>query len=375
MSNHERENTNSLKESLIDNELFQKLTVPIVTGKFPEIRDAEFFIRQDGSVVNAEGWYHPEGMILGEILYVPDPQGDRTIFGLQYKKVTLFQGTLTPVPYDQRAGILSQYDDSLNQVDQNPYYAKYKQLFSRRDFIAYLPARPVLLTILSDPTVPSEQIKLDLANSEQLLDIDLDDIDIGLTGSLLLGNSGDFHDLDLVFQGSLKDNISIAKKIRALVKQNPSRRVIEGGKGWGIRYYNDRGTLMCNFFTYKNPEDAPLRDFRMDVIEEDVLIEAEVTDDIHSIYTPTVLSIGNVSVVNEEKQKTDVSVLGSTRLIAYHTATRGECFRGDKVRARGALVNIKTPQEEHKAICVIEREGIRNMTPAWEDYYNEPEIT
>lgn len=378
MLNHERESPNynpAIKDALQSNELFQKLAVLITSEEFPEIRDAEFFIRHDGSIVNAEGWYHPEGMLLGEVLYVPNLNGDRTIFGQKYKKTTLYPGTLDPIPYNGRAGVLSQYDTSLNQVSQNPYYARYKQLFPRKDFLAYLPAHKTLVSILSDPSTQSDKIKLDLADSEKLLGLTLDVMNVGLTGGLLLGNYIDFHDLDFVFGESLEENIRIAKRIRDLVTKDPSRRVVEGGKGWGIRYYNNLGTLMCNFFTYKNPAEAPLRDFKMDVIEEDVVIEAEIVDDTHGIYTPTVLSIEIFNLITREGKTVNSSTLDSTRLIAYHTATRGECFQGDRVKARGALVNIHTPTDEYKAICVIEREGIRNMTPAWKNYYDNPEIT
>ena len=191
-----------------------------------------------------------------------------------------------------------------------------------------------------------------------------------------MGNFRDFHDFDLVFQGSLEQNLIIAKAMRYLVLREPHRRVIEGGKGWNIRFYNDKGTFMCSFFSYGNPEDAPLRDFEMEVLIPDLTLEGSVEDDTHSIYTPTILGLDHARALQAENQeKIDMETLESIQLIIYHTAARGECFAGDRVRARGALVTVRTPRLEYKALCVIERDGIKNLTPPWEGFYDDPGVS
>jgi predicted nucleotidyltransferase len=356
-------------EQLKRNELFQVLAVPIDLEKFPIIRDTEFYIRKDGLIINAEGWYHPEDKLIGEVLYAPDQGGDKKVFGQKYRKVTLYPQTNTPVPYDKRSKILRKYDPSLDQVESNPYFAKYKQIFDRNDFIAYLPNREVLQKITTQLSIPEDTVTQDIQDVQKLLDIDLINIPLGVTGGSLMGNFRNFHDFDLVFQGSLNQNLRIAKAMRNLVRREPHRRIIEGGKGWNIRFYNDKGTFMCNFFSYNNPEDAPLRMFEMEVLTPDLTIEGIVSDDIHSVYTPTILGLDQVKVLQIGQQKRDVEVPEKIQLIAYHTATRGECFAGDKVNARGALVNVKTPKGEYRAVCIIDREGIRNLTPNWEGFY------
>ena len=78
-------------ELLKGNELFQALAVPIDgSQKKLVIRDAEFYIRKDGLIVNTEGWHHPDGKLIGEVLYAPDQDGDRVVFGQKYRKVTLY---------------------------------------------------------------------------------------------------------------------------------------------------------------------------------------------------------------------------------------------------------------------------------------------
>lgn len=362
-------------EQLRRNDLFLALTVPIDHQNFPIIRDAEFYIRKDGLIINAEGWHHPDGKLIGEELYAPDQDGDKVIFGQRYRKVTLYPETYAPVPYAKRAEVLRRCDPNLDQTGSNPYYARYKQIFDRSDFVAYLPNREVLKKITDTLGQPEDSLIADIQDVQKLLGIDLTDVPLGVTGGSLLGNFIGFHDFDLVFQGSLEQNLKVAKAMKDLVRRETHRRIIEGGKGWNIRFYNDRGTFMCNFFSYGNPEDAPLKDFEMEVLVPDLVIEGSVNDDTHSMYTPTVLGLEHVKVLRVADQEMDIEAPEPIQLIAYHTATRGECFAGDKVKARGALVNVKTPKGEYRAICVIDREGIRNMIPTWDGFYDNPDVT
>jgi predicted nucleotidyltransferase len=355
-------------ERLKSSEMFKKLASPVSVETVA--RDAEFFIRNDGLVVNAEGWYHPPKLLIGEVLYVPDQEGDKEIFGERYRKITLFPGTYTPVTYSERASVLSRIDPFLDQTKTNPFFARYKQIFPLSELIAHLPSKQVLSKILDEFATPSDEIMLDLKNLEALLGIDLSRMSIGLTGGALLGNFRGYHDLDLVFQGSVEENIELAKGVRDLVIHEKERRVVEGGKGWNIRFLNDRGVIMCTFFGYSNPQEAPLVNFAMEIVEENVTVEGSVADDRHSVYTPTVLGMEDIFF-------TQIGGKNLRRrgppmpLIIYHTATRGECFSGDRIRAQGAWVEVVTPQHTYEAICAIKREAVRNLTPSWEGYYEK----
>lgn len=350
---------------IFENSLFQDLAVEISQHNFPQIRDAEFFIRSDGIIVNTEGWFHPPGLLIGEVIYVPDENGDRDIFGTKYKKVTLKTETYDAIPYPERGRILRQYDSALDQSSINPFFAKYKQIFPRSEFVAYFPSSQTMIKVLEKLAGPDDNLYRDLENLEMLFGISLQDMHVGFTGSALLGNFRNSHDLDLVFNGTLEQNIEMAKKIATLVKKDPRRRVLEGGKGWNIRFYNDNGTLICCFFGYRKPEEAPLVDFSMEILEQQVQINGVVVNDTHSIYTPSVIDLAHVTASNGLK-----NIPSSLKLIIYHTASRGECFAGDTVKATGAFVEVKTPESTQKAICVIEREGVRNLTPTWQDFYS-----
>lgn len=358
------------RPSLIERDpRYKEVAVPLDGEPSPNVRDAEFLIRFDGTIFNIEGYYHPKGYVVAEVLYVPDERGNKTIFGQPYRKATLYPDTYDPIPYPRRPEIWRQIDPRLDQNRSNPFFARFKQILPASDFIAHLPSARGLERALSLPISASSHFHRDFENLMSLLGLKPEEILLGLTGALLLGNTVDYHDLDIVFSGSPEQNLRIAKIMRDLAKQEPARRIFEGGKSWQIRFANDFGILMCTFFTYPEKALAPLHDFSMEVLEEDITVEGTVSDDRHSMYTPTVLTLSDASVGQRDQL---IERFTTLPLVVYHTASRGDCFSGDVVRASGALVNIRQSGHEFLAVCVIDREGARNLTPPWEGYYEKP---
>lgn len=359
-----------MKEQLpqTENPLFRNFAIPIETEGNILPRDAELFMIQDGIIVNAEGWFHPSGRLLAEVIYVPDGNGNKEFFGQKYKKVTLNPSSYDPIPYDEREQALAQIDPQFVQSKDNPFYARYKQFIPQQQLHSRFPAESALQQLLERNDEISEGLQKDLEGMKKMLGIDLNPRQLGVTGSLSLGNTQSIHDFDVVFSGEATANLVIARKIRDLVREYPSRRVIEGGKGWNIRFFNEYGTLMCCFFGYPDPKKAPLFDFTMDVIEDDAEMEGVVSDEAHSIYTPSVLGISDVKLKRIKGIESDERI-GIEKLIVYHTASRGDCFEQDVINARGALVRVKTPEEEYLALCAIERNAVKNLTPNWSGYY------
>lgn len=356
--------------SIQDHEKFKRVSNPVSPEDINQhINDAEFLIRKDGIVFNVEGWHHPTEYVVGEALYAPDVTGNKTIFGQKYRKLSLYQGTYTPIPYSDRSVQFRKFDPDLDQSERNPLFARYKQILPSSDFIAHLPAQKALEEALKMKGANHEVFHRDFENLMHLLGINSEEISLGLTGAPLLGNTEEYHDLDIVFTGSLEQNIHIAKTMRDIALHEPDRRLFEGGKAWQIRFFNDFGTLMCTFFTYSNREEAPLRNFTMEPLERDITVNGTVSDDTHSMYTPSVLSLKDAAVSKNSQliqRYTDIP------LIVYHTASRGDCFNGDVVNASGTLVEVTQPgMDSYPAVCVIEREGVRNLTPPWEGYYED----
>lgn len=346
---------------------FKEIAVPFVQGSSTEnIKDAEFLIRHDGVIFNVEGYNHPTNFLIGEVLYAPDEQGDKNIFGLPYRKLTLHKGTYNPIAYPDRARILREIDSAFDQAGINPYFAQFKQILPTSDFIAHLPSSRGLARALSATAGDNEKFHRDFENLMSLLSLSPEQVSLGLTGAPLLGNTNNFHDLDIVFSGSLEENKRIAKTMRDLAKHEPKRRLFEGGKGWQIRFFNDLGTLMCTFFTYPDRSKAPLHDFSMEVLERGITVEGTVANDEHSMYTPTILELKDALLKKNGQQVQRFTMLP---LIVYHTASRGDCFSEDVVHANGALVEVTQYGSSFLAVCVVDREGLRNLTPPWEGYY------
>lgn len=352
---------------------FQTLAMPIGASSQHSVVDATFYLHKDGFLVNAEGWHHPEGFLIGEVLYAPDEHGDKQIFGIPYRKVTLYPGTHTPVPYSERSRLLAEINPVLSQCEANPFFAKYKQILPLSDFIAYFPSERALQQIVQEEAVRSQEIAEDLECLNELLGREVSTVRKGLTGRLALGQTTGYHDFDIVFAGSLQRNREIAERMRYLIRSQAVAPCFEGGKAWQVRFFDSRHKLMCCFFHYEDPCLAPLRHFSMNMIEEDVILEGTVANDLHSMYTPTILKIQDVHIV-DTRASTHLQQLCSSKenvtVVAYHTATRGECYVGDRILVKGALVNLHTKENSSElAICVIDREGIRNLTPPWDNYY------
>lgn len=331
------------------------------------VMDAEFLVRKDGTIFNVEGYAHPTTFVVGEVLYAPDSQSKKLVWGMPYKKVTLFDESYEPIPYPQRSALLAKIDSAFNQNGSNPYFAKYKQILPTSDFIAHLPSRRAIEFALARSGVEGDKFHKDFENLMMLLEVNPEEVMLGLTGSLLLGNTETYHDLDIVFTGTPDQNLNIAKKMRDLALIEPHRRLFEGGKSWQIRFFNDFGNLMCTFFTYPDKELAPLNNFTMEVIEDHIEITGTVSDDLHTIYTPSIFGLSDALIKNSQylTGKQD-----SVPVVVYHTATRGDCFNQDVIRAKGALVVInQAGKDPYTAVCVADRDGVENLTPPWKPYY------
>lgn len=360
-----------LLHSIQQDNRYKEIAVPFYPDSSTnDIKDAEFLIRRDGVIFNVEGYYHPKNFLVGEVLYVPDEQGDKNIFGQSYRKVTLYKGTYDPIAYPDRSKILREIDPNFDQTEVNPFFAQFKQILPASDFVAHLPSSRGLSRALSMTGGDADKFHKDFENLMSLLNLSPEQISLGLTGAPLLGNTNHFHDLDIVFSGSPEENIRIVKMMRDITKYEPQRRLFEGGKGWQIRFFNDLGTLMCTFFTYPDRSSAPMYDFSMDVLERGVTVQGTVSNDQHSMYTPTVLELTDAIVGKNGQQ---VQRFTTLPLIVYHTASRGDCFNQDIVRANGALVEVNQSGSSFIAVCVVDREGLRNLTPPWNGYYAKPQ--
>lgn len=302
---------------------FQEFVVPM--SKLERIDDATFFVRNDGMLVFSEGYYHPKGQLLGNIIYVPDEKGRKQIFGTPYSSVIKEydeDGEEQWIPFDRQLEKYFALDPSLNIA--RPPYGEFKLLFNLDDFVGFVPNFRSMQVIRKHSTLIDGHI-MDLANL-----MDMNPEDIGCTGSMSVGNFEDPHDYDLVFRGDLDEVCEMIDRIYRITEEK-ERQVWEYGVRWAIRFYDDNRNMICPFFRYRDWEDVPLKDFALEVTDEDREIEATVEDDTHSAYMPTILPLTEVAGENLPEKM---------HLLIYNGGLRGEYRQGDRISARGRLTKV-----------------------------------
>ncbi|MDP8248311.1 MAG: hypothetical protein P9M00_09260 [Candidatus Tritonobacter lacicola] len=305
-----------------------------------EVRDATFFVRNDGLLAFSEGYCHPPGAMIGNIVYVPDGKGTKTIFGTRYASIIKRYGEEDDewIPFQEQIGIYRRIDPGLH-VDK-PLYAENKCRFNTGDFIGWAPPRRSLLKVRERLPYADKSI-LEISEA-----FDIDPASIGCTGSISLGNLKNIHDFDLIFYGTTRSNRRIVDRIYEITK-DPSRQVIEMGMKWAIRFYDDNGNVICPFFCYSEKDEIPLADFTMEVEKEACRYTGRVCDDLHNSYMPSILQL-------EEVESADSPSFKEIMLIIYHGGSKGEYRCGDRLGIRGKLVRVETGGKQLQAILVTD---------------------
>ncbi len=277
-------------------------------------------------------------------------------------------GEYEPRPYSEMAPHLRAIDPVLDQRARNPWPLRYEQILPLDEFVGYIPGEEAFAAAVNGQLGDPSRVLADLEAASAALDIDLSTRRIALTGTPALGITQNYHDLDIVFRGNVEENREVADAIRRYLLERPEGRVHEGGKSWLVRFLapdrNGEQRLICCFFVYGDPQAAPLRDLSTEVIDEDVTLTGTVANANEAVYTPTLVRLEAV-----EAERSSSEVPARLTLVVHHTASRGELNDGDSVWARGALVDLHSSRGTERALCVIEREGVRNETPPWAGYY------
>jgi len=320
---------------------FKDFVVPI--SELKEIRDANFFLRNDGILAFAEGYFHPEGKLIANIIYIPDPNGTKKFFGVTYSSIIKHYGAQDErwIPFREQLEIYRKIDPS-SQVGK-PVFAENKCLFNLDDFVGYVPP----LRSLGIIRTQRPDIDVTMRATGKLLGIHPDMI--GCTGSMAFGNLAAAHDFDLVFYGSVADLRKSLSRIYEIVK-DPKRQVFEMGILWAIRFYDDAGNMICPFFSYTNPEEVPLPRFEMEILASGIEATATIANDDHTGFMPTYLPISDARIGTK-------SLPDNSALIIYHGGKRGEYRAGDRVRATGYHVRVRTPKRSCEAVLVTDMDN------------------
>jgi hypothetical protein len=333
------EDNRELMEKVRAHPDFRDFVVPI--GELKEIRDATFFLRRDGLLAFSEGYYHPPGKLIANIIYVPDPEGTKKFFGVQYGSIIKQYGGEEEkwITFKQQLEIYRRIDPSTQKG--KPVFAENKCLFDLSDFLGFVPP----LRSLGIIRRRISSIDRIMRETAQLLGIDVDMI--GCTGSMAFGNIGAAHDFDLVFHGTLAGLRGVLGAIYEIVK-DPKRQVFEMGMRWAIRFYDGAGNMICPFFSYTDPGEVPLPRFEMEVLQRNITATGTVTNDDHTGFMPTYLPWSGASN-------------GSDVLLIYHGGKRGEYRAGDHVRAKGHSVRVRAPRGTFIAVIVTDMDDTEKL--------------
>ena len=353
-------------EELKKNPDFERFMVPIDESE--DFRDAVYFLRDDGTFVFSEGYYHQiekpreERKVNSHIFYVPWNPRDhgpdytkKVLFGRDYENITKEIMTTQPLEklYPLQLESYIRVDPSQKNREK-PLYAFYKASVPVPSLIGTFPHRHSLRAIMdqaeNDPA--AKKIKIIAEHTAELLGIDISQI--GVSGSLSLGNYANPHDVDFVIYGTAAEVRRIVSFLYTLTDKDEKRKVFEFGKYWPIRFWDwaeGQKFMVCPFFSYIDPEEAPLRNWDCEDLGP-AEVEARIRDHTHNPFNPSIMAIEDIRL--NGKDYPDI-----TRLIIHHGAERGDWREGYRVAVKGHHVRIKTytvvdgtrrPKDEFEAI-------------------------
>lgn len=355
-------------EELKKSSKFALFLTPIEESE--DFRDATYFLREDGTFIFSEGYYHQiekprrERKVISHIVFAPrDPQkpgpdyARKVLFDQEYENITKEIMTTQPLErfYPLQLARYLQIDPAQREIVR-PVYARNKSMVPLTSLIGTFPTIHSLQSIIQkareEPA--AKNIKIITEQTAELLEIDL--AQIGISGSLSLGTYANPHDLDYVIHASPSEVKRMVNFMYTLTDTDEKRKVYEFGKFWPIRFWDWAGEekfMVCPFFSYLNPEEAPLRNFDCEDLGPG-RVEGRISDHTHNAFNPSILMLEEVKLNGREYP--DIS-----RLILYHGGERGDWREGYRVLVEGNHVRIKTyrveekqrkPKEEFEAILV-----------------------
>jgi len=321
--------------------MMKKFLVPLSELK-GKVSDCTYFLRKDGSLAFAQGYYHPPGMISGKVLYYPKPGGWVDIFGRDYACLHKEYRDGKMYSFTNPEQIKKHYEifPDLVRAARVAPLIKNNLLLPLTDFVGYFD--PVHSLRVCTELYP--KIRKGLAAAGELLEVPLEKM--GLTGSLQYGRLEEHDDdTDIVFFGTVEENYALMQRIRALVQEDPKRHVHEFGKFWPLRLYHG-DILVCPFFVYAREHEIPIHDCSITGLKPKAVITGRITDIRHTVYMPLVLPLEDVTVDGEPRE--------SFILIISDSYVRGEFEPGQRLSATGELVRIEKGGSSYEALIAAD---------------------
>ncbi|MCC6450190.1 MAG: hypothetical protein IT574_06505 [Candidatus Aureabacteria bacterium] len=323
----------------------------------PLVPDTTFFLKNTGSFVYAEGYWHPPGAFYGKIIDYPCAEGTFEVHGRRYERLTMRveNGTRLLVPHDVQLQMQYRVDPGLKPPPAKPVITGYHHPFELQTMQGWFCGHRSMEAAIERYPETGRRIR-ELA---ALFDVPLERL--GVTGPLAYGWEED-RALNLVFSGTPEENAETARKIRRLTYTDSKRRIVEYGKFWPLRLAHD-GVPVCCFFVYADRGRIPVCGQGIELVREPVEAFGTVVDTLHSLYMPLVLRLGDAYL--------DGAPAGEIDLIIADSSLRGEFYPNERVHiTRGRLVRLSGNGASAEAIVAldagdIEKERFVKGVPAF----------
>lgn len=322
------------------------------------VPDTTFFLKDTGSFVYAEGYWHPPGRFYGKVIDYPCETGSYLIHGRRYESLTkrVEAGARVLIPHDTQMENLYRVEPGLQPPSPPPVITQYHHPFELAQMQGWFSGRKSLRAALDRFPETGRRIR-ELA---ALFGVPIEGL--GVTGPLAYGREDDDGALNLVFYGTPEENMEAALRIRRLAYTDPKRRLVEYGKFWPLRLCHD-GVHVCCFFVYGDRARIPVCGQDVALVREPVELFGTVVDTLHSLYMPVVLRLGDVYL--------DGRPAGEIDLIIADSSLRGEFYPNERVHVpRGRLVKLTCGGEGAEAVVAgdagdLEKERFVKGVPAF----------
>ncbi|MCX6357119.1 MAG: hypothetical protein NT045_04455 [Candidatus Aureabacteria bacterium] len=308
----------------------------------PDILDTTYFLKDTGSFVYTEGYWHPKGRFLGKIINYPCEKGTLAVHGRPYESITKGweAGRRVHIPHDKQIECHYRVDLSLSLPAEPLLLTEFHYPFNIDAMRGWFcPRRSLEYSMDRYPEVARR-----VREVSELFGVPLGRL--GVTGSLAYGYMDADEDIDLVFFGTPGQNMEVAQQIWKVSYTDPKKRCVEFGKFWPLRFIHD-GVIICCFFVYADRSAIPVCRQSASLVREPVTAFGTVTDNTHSLYMPVVMRLGDVYIDGNRVHDID--------LIVYDSSLRGEFYNNERIKVtRGRLVRLAGGGTEHEALVVVD---------------------
>lgn len=304
-------------------------------GQLDGYNEGDYIQTTDGLFFAVKGSKHPEGLVVGILRYLPDPDGDRVLDGMKYRRV-----------YD--IGSTTDYlrENHPEYVNYIPRIGIELQSVPASRIARYYEPRERLNEILSNPRIEVERVLTDFvkALSEKS---GVPTASFGVSGSLLIGLQTESSDIDINVYGQSEAR-RVYDSLVELIETLDWVRPLEGELFDSVLKSRWRDTWL-SLGLFSRIESSKVlhgivqgREYfvRLLISDDDYVsepikratIRARVTDDSKSIFNPCIYGVTQVS------GDTGSQV---TELKSYRGKFTEQAHEGDLVEALGTLEKVQ----------------------------------